>query len=208
MKSETKSSSWLVYNLKKKINQMKKELEMKEKEIEDFGSSKIALTLKEKEAQAEILRALAEKHYKDETGSENEILDELIEMRLYNELQNQCILELNSNISAERSNTKRLLEDISNAKKELEIRKQQNENNKKIEEMSRMEKEMERVQTETEEAGESEEVIEELELTRKLQAEKIKVLETKINKIIERENLEKKRLEGRIEDLKKRIRNG
>lgn len=55
-KNEPKLSSWLVYNLKKKINQMNKLLEVKEKQIQEFSSSKIALVLKEKESQAKLLK--------------------------------------------------------------------------------------------------------------------------------------------------------
>lgn len=42
-------------------------------------------------------------------------------------------------------------------------------------------------------------------MTRELQAIHIKELESKIDKIIERENSEKKRLEARIEEMKELI---
>lgn len=109
-------------------------------------------------------------------------------------MQNQYILELHSNISIERLNIRKVLEEISFQKKEMEIKRQEMENSRKMEEISRMEREMEMIQMEASEAGENEEAVEELELTRNLQSEQIKDLESKIDKIIERENAEKRRL--------------
>ena len=62
-----------------------------------------------------------------------------------------------------------------------------------------MEKEMEMIQMESEDGGENQDMYEELEMTRKLQADQIKDLQMKIDKIVERENAQKKRLEARIE---------
>lgn len=47
-----KISSWLVYNLKKKINDVKKQIEIRQKQIEQFNCCKIALILKQKQVQA------------------------------------------------------------------------------------------------------------------------------------------------------------
>lgn len=93
LRPELKSSSWLVFKLKKQIHLLKKQIEQKDKTLADFSKNKFNEILREKQDEKDCMESLL-KDLRVPSDEPSSMLDELYQLREYERSQQDRIEEL------------------------------------------------------------------------------------------------------------------